>query len=98
MGPVGFYEEFKDVYDFDPMFVEEYGHYYDDDEDEEEYKFVVRFDIDGQNMDYWCEDKESAVEYAKKHLDCLPTIYKINEETGVEEFYMDMDGLEEEED
>lgn len=98
MGPVGFYEEFKDVYNFDPMFVEEYGHYYDDDEDEEEYKFVVRFDIDGQNMDYWCEDKESAVEYAKKHLDCLPTIYKINEETGVEEFYMDMDGLEEEED
>lgn len=98
MGPVGFYEEFKDVYDFDPMFVEEYGHYYDDDEDEEEYKFVVRFDIDGQNMDYWCEDKESAVEYAKKHLDCLPTIYKINEETGIEEFYMDMDGLEEEAD
>jgi hypothetical protein len=35
MGPVGFYEEFKDVYDFDPMFVEEYGHYYDDGEDEE---------------------------------------------------------------
>jgi hypothetical protein len=34
-GPVGFYEEFKDVYDFDPMFVEEYGHYYDDGEDEE---------------------------------------------------------------
>lgn len=98
MGPVGFYEEFKDVYNFDPMFVEEYGHYYNDDEDEEEYKFVVRFDIDGQNMDYWCEDKESAVEYAKKHLDCLPTIYKINEETGIEEFYMDMDGLEEEAD
>ena len=36
LGPVGFYEEFKDTYDFDPMFVEEYGHYYDDDEDEEE--------------------------------------------------------------
>jgi hypothetical protein len=36
MGPVGFYEEFKDVYDFDSMFVEEYGHYYDDDEEEEE--------------------------------------------------------------
>lgn len=32
MGPVGFYEEFKDVYDFDLMFVEEYGHYYDDQE------------------------------------------------------------------
>lgn len=25
MGPVGFYEEFKDVYDFDDMFVSEYG-------------------------------------------------------------------------
>jgi hypothetical protein len=38
MGPVGFYEEFKDVYNFDPIFVEEYGHYYGDnceDEDEE---------------------------------------------------------------
>lgn len=34
-GPVGFYEEFKDAYDFDPMFVEEYGHYYDDDDEEE---------------------------------------------------------------
>lgn len=32
LGPAGFYEEFKDVYDFDPMFVEEYG----DPEDEEE--------------------------------------------------------------
>lgn len=31
-GPVGFYEEFKDVFDFDPMFVEEYGHYYDEEE------------------------------------------------------------------
>ena len=29
MGPIGFYEEFKDKYDFDSMFVEEYGHYYD---------------------------------------------------------------------
>lgn len=25
MGPAGFYEQFKDVYDFDPMFVAEYG-------------------------------------------------------------------------
>lgn len=98
LGPVGFYEEFKEDYDFDPMFVSEYGHYYDDDEDDEEYKFVVHFDVDGQNMDCWCEDEEFAVEYAKKHLDCLPTIYKINEETGVEEFYMDIDGLEEEAD
>jgi hypothetical protein len=32
LGPVGFYEEFKDEYDFDPMFIEEYGHYYDDEE------------------------------------------------------------------
>jgi hypothetical protein len=35
LGPVGFYEEFKDVCDFDPMFVEEYGHYYDDEEEED---------------------------------------------------------------
>ena len=46
MGPAGFYEEFKDDYDFDPMFVEEYGDpdyeeevaidrmYHDADEDE----------------------------------------------------------------
>ena len=25
LGPAGFYEEFKDDYDFDPMFVQEYG-------------------------------------------------------------------------
>lgn len=36
LGPVGFYEEFKDVYDFDPMFVEEYGHYYDDEDEDED--------------------------------------------------------------
>lgn len=36
MGPVGFYEEFKDVYDFDPMFVEEYGHYYDDEAEDDD--------------------------------------------------------------
>lgn len=35
LGPVGFYEEFKDKYDFDPMFVEEYGHYYDEEEDDD---------------------------------------------------------------
>ena len=122
LGPAGFYEEFKDDYDFDPMFVEEYGDpdceeeilidrlYHDasedelramgcfGDEEEEEYKFVVRFDVDGQNMDCWCEDEEFAVEYAKKHLDCGPTIYQINEETGIEEFYMDINGLEEEDD
>ena len=27
MGPAGFYEEFRDEYDFDPMFVEEYAPY-----------------------------------------------------------------------
>lgn len=35
MGPAGFYEEFKDVYDFDPMFVQEYG-YEDCDEEEDD--------------------------------------------------------------
>ena len=30
LGPAGFYEEFKDTLDFDPMFVEEYGDYYDE--------------------------------------------------------------------
>lgn len=36
LGPAGFYEEFKDVYDFDPMFVAEYAPYYSDEEDPEE--------------------------------------------------------------
>ena len=36
LGPVGFYEEFKDDYDFDPDFVSEYGCYDDEDEEEEE--------------------------------------------------------------
>ena len=38
LGPAGFYEEFKCVYDFDPMFAQEYAYeedYYDDDEDDE---------------------------------------------------------------
>ena len=30
LGPAGFYEEFKDTLDFDPMFAEEYGQYYDE--------------------------------------------------------------------
>lgn len=33
MGPAGFYEEFKDDYDFDPDFIAEYG--YDEEEEEE---------------------------------------------------------------
>ena len=37
MGPAGFYEEFKDKYDFDPMFVSEYG-----DADYEEEIFIDR--------------------------------------------------------
>lgn len=37
LGPVGFYEEFKDKYDFDPMFVEEYGYEDEKDEGAEEY-------------------------------------------------------------
>lgn len=49
-GPVGFYEEFKDVYDFDPMFVEEYGHYYDDEDDEDE---DDEFDPDGRDEMPW---------------------------------------------
>jgi hypothetical protein len=36
LGPVGFYEEFKDTLDFDPDFVAEYGHYYDDEEEDED--------------------------------------------------------------
>lgn len=36
LGPAGFYEEFKDTLEFDPMFVEEYGHYYDEEDEEEE--------------------------------------------------------------
>lgn len=35
LGPAGFYEEFKDVYTFDPMFIEEYG-FYDDEEEEDD--------------------------------------------------------------
>ena len=34
LGPVGFYETFKDSYDFDPMFVEEYGRYCEDDDND----------------------------------------------------------------
>lgn len=32
LGPVGFYEEYKDKLDFDEDFVREYGQYYDDEE------------------------------------------------------------------
>jgi hypothetical protein len=38
LGPAGFYEEFKCVYDFDPMFAQEYGYeedYYEDDDEDE---------------------------------------------------------------
>lgn len=34
LGPAGFYEEFKDVYDFDSMFVGEYGNLEDEEEDD----------------------------------------------------------------
>ena len=96
LGPAGFYEEFKDDYDFDPMFVQEYGYEDCDEDEEEEYRFVVRFDEDGQNLDCWCEDREFAIEYAKRHIDCGPVIYEIDEETGVENAILYIDDSEEE--
>jgi hypothetical protein len=66
-------------------------------EKEVEYKFVVRFDIDGQNMDEWFEDEAEAIKYAKANISDLPTVYEIDEETGIETFYMDYMDVEEEE-
>lgn len=46
LGPVGFYEEFKDSYDFDPMFIQEYG---DSDAEEE---------IEIDSMYHDCDEEE----------------------------------------
>jgi hypothetical protein len=55
-------------------------HLYDD----EEIRFVVRFDEDGQNMDKWFEDEAEAIRYGEANLDCGPVLYEIDEETGIE--------------
>ena len=47
-------------------------------------KFVVRFDEDGQNMDWWFDDEDEAIKYAKENIECGPVMYEIDEETGVE--------------
>ena len=52
---------------------------YDDD-----YKYVVHFDIDGQNMDEWFDEESKARKYALANLDNGPVLYEINE-NGIEE-------------
>lgn len=63
------------------------------DDVEEVEKFVVHFDEDGQNMDRWffADEEEEAIEYAKENIADGPVMYKIDEETGIEEFYRDFD-------
>jgi hypothetical protein len=51
---------------------------------EEEARYVVHFDIDGQNMDQWFYSKNEACDYAERNLDCGPVLYAIDEETGIE--------------
>lgn len=56
------------------------AHLYDD----AEIRYVVHFDIDGQNMDKWFEDEAEAIRYSRANLDCFPILYVIDEETGIE--------------
>lgn len=58
---------------------------------ETEYKYVVRFDKDGQNMDKWFYEDEydEAVRYAEDNIDSGPTIYGITEEFTEEVLYLD---------
>lgn len=47
-------------------------------------KYVVHFDIDGQNMDEWFDEESKARKYALANLDNGPVLYEIDED-GVEE-------------
>lgn len=66
MGPVGFYEEFKDDYDFDPMFVQEYSPYEEsaeDDEDNEDDLDEGYYDFGNEELRiYKCFDEDEEEE------------------------------------
>lgn len=62
--------------------------------DERDYKYVVHFDEDGQNMDTWFYEDEydKAVKYAKDNVDDGPVLYEIDEygvENPIEYFFDD---------
>ena len=74
---------------------------YFEDEDEEEYAYVVHFDEDGQNMDKWfyASEKEKAIKYAKDNIDDGPDLYEIDEygvENVLDYFFEDEDGEDDE--
>lgn len=75
---------------------------YFENEDEENYKYVVHFDEDGQNMDQWfyASEKEEAINYAKKNVEEGPVLYEIDE-NGIEnaiEYFFDDEGDEDDKD
>lgn len=71
MGPVGFYEEFQDEFDFDPMFVAEYG-----DSDYEEEILIDRLYHDASEEELKAMgcfgDEEEDIEYYATPID--PTL------------------------
>ena len=50
---------------------------FEDDDDEPENQFVVRFDEDGQNMDEFFVNKDDAIAYAKRNIEDGPVLYEI---------------------
>ena len=68
LGPAGFYAEYKDELDFDPMFAEEYGHEEDENDDgyetaERYYVYGVRGNVESDDFEY----EDDAIEWAKEN-------------------------------
>ena len=51
LGPAGFYEEFKDEYDFDPMFIQEYAPYYNEEDKFSSVDYAPFCDLDDEDED-----------------------------------------------
>ena len=62
---------------------------FEDDDDEPDNQFVVRFDEDGQNMDEFFVNKDDAIAYAKRNIEDGPVLYEIIDgfETPIQYFY-----------
>jgi len=64
---------------------------FEDDDDEPENQFVVRFDEDGQNMDEFFKNENDAVAYAQANIANGPVVYEIVDDSEVPIRYFDVE-------
>lgn len=88
LGPEGFYEEYKDILDFDPDFIAEYG-YSEDDEEEDELEESLKEDLSTRKERYKKFDRILALRAADtdEQEEAIKAIYSTLDSLGIKAHY-----------